>query len=167
MQTQFEVLVKEMHADLNKIGCAHSIDRAELESELWLYFASQTEQIDRKAAGRHLVSRSIELSRTNGVSSARAVSFDDTECTLADHLASDALDPLSALLAAEDEAERNKRIASLDSLTKARLSAAECARSASEMGRTLGFKGRKARHILSSWLKDAAQHQPQSQSQLF
>lgn len=166
MQTQFQVLVKEMHSDLNKIGCAYAIDRAELESELWLYFASQTEQIDPKAAGRHLVSRAIELSRTNGVSVARSMSLDDDD-TLADHFVSTDLDPLSILLATEDEVERDKRIASLDSLTKARLSAAECSRNAAEMGRAMGFEGRKARHILSSWLKDAVQHQSQSQSQLF
>jgi hypothetical protein len=161
MQTQFQVLVKEMHADLNKIGCAYSIDRAELESELWLYSASQTGKIDPKAAGRHLVSRAIELSRSNGVSSARAVSFDDTECTLADHFVATDLDPLAILLAVEADAERDKRIASLDSLTKARLSAVECSRSAAEMGRSLGLKGRKARHVLSAWVAEASAAQTQ------
>lgn len=160
MQTQFEVLVKEMHADLNKIGCAYSIDRAELESELWLYSASQTCKIDPKAAGRHLVSRAIELSRTNGVSVARSMSLDDDD-TLADHFVSTDLDPLSILLATEDEVERDRRIAGLDSLTKARLSAAECARNASEMGRAMGFKGRKARHVLSGWIAEASAAQTQ------
>ena len=163
MQTQFQVLTGQLRNDLNKISCAFGIEKNELESELWLWLSEKTGEIDPRAAGRHLVSRSIELSRTNGVSAARSMSLDDTDGTLADQLASDDLDPLSVLLAAEDEVERDKRIASLDSLTKARLNAATCSRSAAEMGRAMGLKGRKARHVLSSWVEEASA----AQNQLF
>jgi hypothetical protein len=163
MQNDFNRILNEVSTDLKKIGCAYAIDPAELESELWIWVSEKNGQIDAKTAGRHLVSRAIELSRTNGVSSARAVSMDD-DGTLKDQFAATELDPLAILLSIESEQERDRRIAGLDSLTKARLSAAECSRNAVEMGRTMGFKGRKARHVLTSWLADA---EATAQNQLF
>lgn len=154
-------LISAMAVDIKKIAARFNLDRAELENELWLFAATRQTMPSQKDAGRHLVSRAIQLSRCNGVCTTNAVALDDTE-TVADLFAATELDPLSVMLATEAEIERDQRIDALDSLTKARLSAAECARSAAEMGRKLGLKGRKARHALTAWVDEAAQvAQPQ------
>ena len=147
----FEALNKYSYT---KLAAAYNLEDAEIASEAWL-IKHDNPEINDSVFYSKLRSRCIELTKTAGLSRRGSVQNNVENDNVQHEAFLHAPSVLEVLEEFEKRAILEKKIESLDSLSRERIEIISACRNGSEVAEKLNLKKRHANETIRKWCKEA------------